>query len=142
MKKTRAAGGGRKPLTAAEPTVKVAITLLASQAEAMKQLGNGNLSAGIRKAIEMKFQQTSVIRVEPVTYTDPYDKVVTRNYEVRQCITCGKEFYTPVGSTNEEARSLYCGEHYAEYQKDFQRRLSSVDWDNQANEMADGNPPQ
>lgn len=52
MAKTRAAGGGRKPLTTTEPTVKVAITLLASQAEAMKQLGDGNLSAGIRKAIE------------------------------------------------------------------------------------------
>ena len=45
-------GQGRKPLTPTEPTVKVAITLLASQVEAMQQLGNGNLSAGIRKAID------------------------------------------------------------------------------------------
>lgn len=45
-------GQGRKPLTTAEPTVKVAITLLPSQVEAMKELGDGNLSAGIRKAIE------------------------------------------------------------------------------------------
>lgn len=43
---------GRKPLEATEPTVKVAITLLPSQVEAMKQLGDGNLSLGIRKAIE------------------------------------------------------------------------------------------
>lgn len=52
MTKKRAPGGGRKPLAPTEPTVKVAITLLASQVEAMNQLGNGNLSAGIRKAIE------------------------------------------------------------------------------------------
>lgn len=45
-------GAGRKPLAPTEPTKKVAITLLASQIDAMTTLGNGNLSAGIRKAIE------------------------------------------------------------------------------------------
>lgn len=54
MAKKRAPGGGRKPLSPQEETVKVAVTLLASQVEAMEKLGNGNLSAGIRKAIEMK----------------------------------------------------------------------------------------
>lgn len=64
MKKTRAAGGGRKPLTTTEPTVKVAITLLPSQVEAMKELGDGNLSAGIRKAIENMNTQTYFITEE------------------------------------------------------------------------------
>lgn len=54
--KRRAAGRGRKPLATTEPTVKVSITLLSSQVEAAKQLGDGNLSAGIRKAIEMTTQ--------------------------------------------------------------------------------------
>lgn len=53
MTKKRAAGGGRKPLNPNEKTTKVAVTLLPSQVEAMIQLGNGNLSAGIRKAIDM-----------------------------------------------------------------------------------------
>lgn len=52
MTRKRAPGGGRKPLATTDPTKKVAITLLASQVEAMTQLGDGNLSAGIRKAIE------------------------------------------------------------------------------------------
>lgn len=51
MAKKRAPGGGRKPLYT-DKTVKVAVTLLPSQIEAMQQLGDGNLSAGIRKAIE------------------------------------------------------------------------------------------
>lgn len=46
-------GQGRKPLATTDPTIKVAITLLSSQVEAMEKLGNGNLSAGIRKAIDM-----------------------------------------------------------------------------------------
>lgn len=45
-------GQGRKPLYS-EKTVKRNVTLLPSQVEAMSQLGNGNLSAGIRKAIDM-----------------------------------------------------------------------------------------
>lgn len=61
MKKTRAPGGGRKPLTPTEPTVKVAVTLLASQVEATTQLGNGNLSAGIRKAINMYSRRQHLI---------------------------------------------------------------------------------
>lgn len=41
-----------------EPTITVAITLLSSQVEAMKQLGDGNLSAGIRKVIETMTTET------------------------------------------------------------------------------------
>jgi len=50
---------GRKPL-AGEGATKVAVTLLPEQVEAMKQLGNGNLSAGIRKAIEMTTQPRNI----------------------------------------------------------------------------------
>lgn len=64
MARKRAPGGGRKPLTPTEPTVKVAITLLSSQVEAMKQLGDGNLSAGIRKAIDMSAKPTNLMTVE------------------------------------------------------------------------------
>lgn len=52
-------GQGRKPLDGKGAT-KVAVTLLPEQVKAMKQLGNGNLSAGIRKAIEMTTQTTNV----------------------------------------------------------------------------------
>lgn len=55
MKNTHGGAGrgqGRKPLDGKGAT-KVAVTLLPAQVETMKQLGNGNLSAGIRKAIEM-----------------------------------------------------------------------------------------
>lgn len=52
MTNKRAPGGGRKPLYS-DKTTKVAVTLLPAQVEAMKQLGDGNLSAGIRKAIEI-----------------------------------------------------------------------------------------
>lgn len=64
MAKKRAEGGGRKPLTPTEPTVKVAITLLSSQVEAMKQLGDGNVSAGIRKVIDMNIRKPDNIHVE------------------------------------------------------------------------------
>lgn len=70
-------GQGRKPLTPTEPTVKVAITLLLSQVEAMKQLGDGNLSAGIRKAIEMT-TQTDTITIENISTKpehDPYTNI-------------------------------------------------------------------
>lgn len=60
MKKTRAPGGGRKPLYT-EKTTKVAVTLLPNQVEAMKQLGNDNLSAGIRKAINMYSRRQHLI---------------------------------------------------------------------------------
>lgn len=121
------------------------------QIEALKPLYNGNKTQIVIDAIKrlyqqeiktMNYQHTTVIRIEPVTYVNLSDKTVTRDFEVRQCIVCGKEFYTPVGSSDRDARSLYCGEHYAEYQKDFDRRIRNVDWDNQSNEMADGNPPQ
>lgn len=69
MIRKRAPGGGRKPLTATEPTVKVAITLLASQVEAMNQLGNGNLSAGIRKAIENMTSNFGTVTHEGKKYT-------------------------------------------------------------------------
>jgi hypothetical protein len=59
MTKTRAPGGGRKSLYP-EKTTKVAVTLLPEQREAMKQLGNGNLSAGIRKAIDMHTQTARI----------------------------------------------------------------------------------
>lgn len=72
MAKKRAPGGGRKPLYA-DKTTKVAITLLPAQVEAMKQLGNGNLSAGIRKAINMNMQAMAkkfgTIEHEGKTYT-------------------------------------------------------------------------
>lgn len=45
-------GQGRKLLDGKGAT-KVAVTLLPEQVEAMKRLGSGNLSAGIRKAIDM-----------------------------------------------------------------------------------------
>lgn len=48
MAKTRAPGGGRKPLASTEPTKKVAVTLLASQINTLTELGSGNLSKGIR----------------------------------------------------------------------------------------------
>lgn len=63
-------GQGRKPLTTAEPTVKVAITLLPSQVEAMKELGDGNLSAGIRKAIDMTTQPIERINIDDNTAVD------------------------------------------------------------------------
>lgn len=45
-------GQGRKPLYHVK-TTKVAVTLLPSQVEAVKKFGDGNLSAGVRKAIEI-----------------------------------------------------------------------------------------
>lgn len=89
----------------------------------------------------MNIDKTTVIRIEPVTYIDPStDKEKTRDYEVRQCITCGKEFHTPVGSSDTSASSLYCGEHYSEYKQGFYRRLSNVDWSELDSDMKDGAP--
>lgn len=42
-------GSGRKPLADGEPTVRKTVTLPASQAAELETLGDGNLSAGIRK---------------------------------------------------------------------------------------------
>lgn len=53
-------GQGRKPLYS-EKTVKRNVTLLPSQVEAMEKLGEGNLSAGIRKAIDMSTKPTNLM---------------------------------------------------------------------------------
>jgi len=45
-------GAGRKPLMVNEPTIKGTISLPASLDVKAKRLGDGNRSAGIRKALE------------------------------------------------------------------------------------------
>lgn len=63
-------GQGRKPLYS-QKTTKVAVTLLPDQVEAMKKLGNGNLSAGIRKAIEILNYLDQIAPLADDTCTEP-----------------------------------------------------------------------
>lgn len=51
-KRKRAPGAGRKPLSDREPTGRHAVTMPDSYWEASRDLGDGNVSAGIRKALE------------------------------------------------------------------------------------------
>lgn len=53
VSKTRAAGGGRKSLSPAEKTTSRNVTLLPSQVTELERMGDGNLSAGIRRMYEM-----------------------------------------------------------------------------------------
>jgi hypothetical protein len=45
-------GAGRPALFPAEPTVRATVTLPAALAARLRELGNGNLSAGIRRLAE------------------------------------------------------------------------------------------
>lgn len=82
-------GQGRKPLYS-EKTVKRNVTLLPSQVEAMEKLGNGNLSAGIRKAIDMNMQKPS-LNSKPNYDHDPVTRLA---YDVYQAA------YQPYGEAN------------------------------------------
>lgn len=43
---------GRPPLSRTEPTVVVSVTITESQAERLKELGDGNASLGARRLLE------------------------------------------------------------------------------------------
>lgn len=45
-------GAGRPPLSPAEPTVRVTVTLPAALAARLKELGEGNASAGVRRLLD------------------------------------------------------------------------------------------
>ena len=45
-------GQGRKPISEAEPTLEAAITLPRSYWERLRELGDGNASAGVRRLLE------------------------------------------------------------------------------------------
>lgn len=75
MTKTRAPGGGRKSLSAADKTISRNVTLLSSQVEELTRLGAGNLSKGIRIVTQTYTRRQHVIEAvaNQIAYLVPED---------------------------------------------------------------------
>lgn len=50
-------GQGRKPLSAGEPTIEATISLPQSHWEILRELGDGNASAGVRHLVEEQLRK-------------------------------------------------------------------------------------